>query len=113
MRTHLVWQSRMTPLRSISQYNLSGKITHKILPTSYRIFPGWGRPCYKIALSFDDGPDREFTPEILDVLKQKKAPATFFVIGSSANDDLGLIRREYAEGHQQIGNHTWHAPALE
>ena len=42
-------------------------------------------------------------------MKEKKAPATFFVIGSSANDALGIIRREYAEGHE-IGNHTYTHP---
>ncbi len=82
--------------------------TYKTLPSSYRIFQMGAAP-YKIALSFDDGPDRQFTPKILDILKEKKAPATFFVIGSSANDALGLIRREYAEGHE-IGNHTYTHP---
>src|SRR5579862_1166191 len=84
---------------------------YKTLPSSYRIFQMGAAP-YKIALSFDDGPDRQFTPQILDILKQKKAPATFFVIGSAANDDLGLIRREYDEGHE-IGNHTYTHPPWE
>ena len=39
----------------------------------------------------------------------EKAPATFFVIGSDANDDLGLLKREYNEGHE-IGNHTYTHP---
>ncbi len=84
--------------------------TYKSLPSSYRIFQMGAAP-YKIALSFDDGPDRTFTPEILDILKEKKAPATFFVIGSSANDALGLIRREYAEGHETRQPHLY-APRL-
>jgi len=78
------------------------------LPSSYRIFQMGAAP-HKIALSFDDGPDQQFTPKILDILKAKQAPATFFVIGSSANDALGLIRREYNEGHE-IGNHTYTHP---
>ncbi len=82
--------------------------TYTKLPSSYRIFQMGAAP-YKIALSFDDGPDRTFTPKILDILKEKKAPATFFVIGSAANDALGLIRREYDEGHE-IGNHTYTHP---
>src|SRR5712664_4387764 len=81
---------------------------YESLPTSYRIFQMGAAP-YKIALSFDDGPDPQFTPKILDVLKAKKAPATFFVIGSYANDNLGLVRREFAEGHE-IGNHTYTHP---
>jgi cellulose synthase/poly-beta-1,6-N-acetylglucosamine synthase-like glycosyltransferase/spore germination protein YaaH/peptidoglycan/xylan/chitin deacetylase (PgdA/CDA1 family) len=82
--------------------------SYAALPTSYRIFQMGAAP-YKIALSFDDGPDRQFTPKILDVLKEKKAPATFFVIGSDANDALGLLKREFAEGHE-IGNHTYTHP---
>lgn len=82
--------------------------TYQTLPSSYRIFQMGAAP-YKIALSFDDGPDTQFTPKILDILKAKKAPATFFVIGSGANNALGLIRREYAEGHE-IGNHTYTHP---
>ncbi len=78
------------------------------LPSSYRILQMGAAP-YKIALSFDDGPDTQYTPKILDILKEKKAPATFFVIGSGANDALGLIRREYDEGHE-IGNHTYTHP---
>jgi cellulose synthase/poly-beta-1,6-N-acetylglucosamine synthase-like glycosyltransferase/spore germination protein YaaH/peptidoglycan/xylan/chitin deacetylase (PgdA/CDA1 family) len=81
---------------------------YQILPTSYRIFQMGAAP-KKIALSFDDGPDPSVTPKILDILKEKKAPATFFVIGSKANDALGLLYREYAEGHE-IGNHTYTHP---
>ena len=63
----------------------------------------------KIALSFDDGPDPRWTPKILDILKQKHALATFFVIGEDANGSPGILRREYAEGHE-IGNHTYTHP---
>jgi len=68
-----------------------------------------GAASKKIALSFDDGPDPQFTPKILDILKEKHAPATFFVIGSQGNDALGLLHREYNEGHE-IGNHTYTHP---
>ena len=81
---------------------------YESLPSSYRIFQ-MGAASKKIALSFDDGPDRQFTPKILDILKQKAAPATFFVIGSEANNALGLLHREYNEGHE-IGNHTYTHP---
>jgi cellulose synthase/poly-beta-1,6-N-acetylglucosamine synthase-like glycosyltransferase/spore germination protein YaaH/peptidoglycan/xylan/chitin deacetylase (PgdA/CDA1 family) len=81
---------------------------YQVLPTSYRIFQMGAVP-HKIAISFDDGPDPQITPQILDILKRKRAPATFFVIGSVANDSLGLLRREYTEGHE-IGNHTYTHP---
>jgi cellulose synthase/poly-beta-1,6-N-acetylglucosamine synthase-like glycosyltransferase/spore germination protein YaaH/peptidoglycan/xylan/chitin deacetylase (PgdA/CDA1 family) len=80
------------------------------LPMPYRIFQVGAQPG-KIALSFDDGPDTVNTPKILDILKEKHAPATFFVIGVEANNALDLLRREYNEGHE-IGNHTYTHPAF-
>jgi len=80
------------------------------LPIPYRIEQLGASP-RKMALSFDDGPDPRSTPQILDILKQKRAPATFFVIGSDANEALGLLQREYREGHE-IGNHTYTHPYL-
>jgi peptidoglycan/xylan/chitin deacetylase (PgdA/CDA1 family) len=61
------------------------------------------RPIY---LTFDDGPDPEWTPRILDALAHAGAVATFFVIGSAARREPALLRRAVAEGHL-IGNHTW------
>ena len=66
----------------------------------------------KVALTFDDGPDPQWTPQILDVLKKENAPATFFVIGESANQNDEILRREYAEGHE-IGNHTFTHPEFD
>ena len=62
-----------------------------------------------LCLTFDDGPDPVFTPVVLDILKARHVEATFFVIGVNAENNPGLIRREYAEGHQ-IGNHTYTHP---
>ena len=66
----------------------------------------------KVALTFDDGPDPEWTPKILDILKEKKAPATFFVIGESANEYDNIVKREYEQG-EEIGNHTFTHPDFE
>jgi cellulose synthase/poly-beta-1,6-N-acetylglucosamine synthase-like glycosyltransferase/peptidoglycan/xylan/chitin deacetylase (PgdA/CDA1 family)/spore germination protein YaaH len=78
-------------------------------PLSYNI-DQIGAADKKIAISFDDGPDPQWTPKILDILKKKGVPATFFVIGLNASQDPQLLRREYAEGHA-IGNHTYTHPA--
>lgn len=59
-----------------------------------------------IALSFDDGPHPEYTIQILDLLKQYNAKATFFVLGMHAESYPDIIRREASEGHE-IGNHSY------
>ena len=51
------------------------------LPTNY-VIRRVGQVPSKLALTFDDGPDPEWTPQILDILKAKHVPATFFVIGA-------------------------------
>jgi peptidoglycan/xylan/chitin deacetylase (PgdA/CDA1 family) len=58
-----------------------------------------------IALTFDDGPDPVFTPQILDVLRAHRARATFFVLGDRARRHPDLIRRMHREGHT-VGTHT-------
>ena len=65
----------------------------------------------KLAISFDDGPDPEWTPKILDELKQLGVKGTFFIIGEEAEDNVNLMRREYREGHE-IGNHTFTHPDI-
>ncbi|HMG32364.1 MAG TPA: glycosyltransferase [Blastocatellia bacterium] len=65
----------------------------------------------KVALTFDDGPDPQYTPAILDILKAKNAPATFFVVGINAEQHPDLLKREVAEGHE-IGNHTFTHPNI-
>ncbi|TDO50655.1 cellulose synthase/poly-beta-1,6-N-acetylglucosamine synthase-like glycosyltransferase [Kribbella sp. VKM Ac-2527] len=59
-----------------------------------------------IALTFDDGPDPEWTPKVLDLLARYKIKATFFVIGTQVAEHPELTRRIVAEGHQ-IGVHTF------
>jgi cellulose synthase/poly-beta-1,6-N-acetylglucosamine synthase-like glycosyltransferase/spore germination protein YaaH/peptidoglycan/xylan/chitin deacetylase (PgdA/CDA1 family) len=84
---------------------------YEAIPLSYDI-DQIGAIKNKIVLSFDDGPDRSWTPKILDVLKEKHAPAVFFVIGEHANSSPDLLKREYNEGHE-IGNHTFTHPKFD
>ena len=84
---------------------------YEAYPLSYHI-DQIGAADKKMALTFDDGPDPTWTPKILDILKEKNVPATFFVIGLDANKWPQLLRREYAEGHE-IGNHTYTHPDWE
>ena len=77
------------------------------LPEPYRV-GRYGYSPNKVALTFDDGPDPEWTPKILDVLKKKNATATFFLIGIQTDKFSGIAKRIYNQGNT-IGNHTfWH-----
>jgi peptidoglycan/xylan/chitin deacetylase (PgdA/CDA1 family) len=62
-----------------------------------------GQPVY---LTFDDGPDPRWTPQILDLLAQARMHATFFAIGECARRESALKRSNAAAGHA-IGNHTF------
>lgn len=63
-----------------------------------------------LALTFDDGPDPAFTPQVLDALRAGGHKATFFMVGARAEQQPALVRRVHAEGHQ-IGSHS-HAHAM-
>ena len=58
-----------------------------------------------VYLTFDDGPDPEWTGRVLDVLAAARVRATFFVVGRAARAAPGLVRRIASEGHE-IGNHS-------
>jgi len=91
----------------------SGLITDEIfhsLPSPYRI-GAYGAPSKRVAITFDDGPDPQWTPKILDILKQYNVKATFFTIGLEAEKYPGLLKRIYREGHE-IGNHTFTHPDI-
>ena len=60
-----------------------------------------------VALTFDDGPDPEVTPFVLDWLKQNDLKAMFFCIGKKVKSHPELAKRIVEEGHL-IGNHTYH-----
>jgi peptidoglycan/xylan/chitin deacetylase (PgdA/CDA1 family) len=73
----------------------------------------YGQPyCYadtsekEIALTFDDGPNQEYTPKVLSILAQYNAPATFFVIGKNVQGNENILKQIDAEGHA-IGNHSY------
>ncbi|HZU22257.1 MAG TPA: glycosyltransferase, partial [Terriglobales bacterium] len=79
-------------------------------PVQYQLSESGAKPG-EVAITFDDGPDPQWTPKILDVLKREQAPAAFFLIGSAAEQSPDLLKRIYREGHE-IGNHTWSHPDI-
>lgn len=89
-------------------------VYHAASPTSQRYgstlcrLPGSGP---RIALTFDDGPNPDATPALLDLLEGHGARATFFLIGRFAELEPDLVRAIGAAGHA-IGNHTWSHPSL-
>ncbi len=79
-------------------------------PLSYTV-EQYGYHPNQVALSFDDGPDPEWTPKILDILKRYKVRGTFLMIGEEAQNNVGVMQRAYREGHE-IGNHTFTHPDI-
>ncbi len=59
-----------------------------------------------IAISFDDGPNAEYTPKVLSTLAEYNAQATFFVIGKNISGNEAIIKKIDAAGHT-LGNHTF------
>ncbi|MBT2419655.1 glycosyltransferase [Streptomyces sp. ISL-22] len=66
---------------------------------------------HRLVLTFDDGPDPEWTPKVLDVLDKHHAHAVFFITGTMASRHPDLVRRMVDEGHE-IGLHTFNHPDL-
>ena len=85
-------------------------MTYKTLPSSYVINRS-GKQKGMVALTFDDGPDEQYTGPILDVLKQHGVAATFFMVGDNVARLPWLARRVWDEGHE-LANHTFFHPNL-
>ena len=66
---------------------------------------------HEVVLTFDDGPSAIYTPRVLDALAAECVKATFFLVGSMAEETPELVKRIHAEGHT-IGTHTQDHPRL-
>jgi cellulose synthase/poly-beta-1,6-N-acetylglucosamine synthase-like glycosyltransferase/peptidoglycan/xylan/chitin deacetylase (PgdA/CDA1 family)/spore germination protein YaaH len=89
---------------------LAGNVVYQSLPTPY-VVQRTGARDKMVALTFDDGPDPKWTPQILSILEQYKVPGTFFVIGENAVAHRGLLEREVRDGFE-IGNHSYTHPNM-
>ncbi|MCL6454265.1 MAG: polysaccharide deacetylase family protein [Alicyclobacillus sp.] len=74
----------------------------RVLPTSDRL----------LGMTFDDGPDAEFTPKVLDILERYGVRVTFFCLGAQVDANPSVARRIVFAGHQ-IANHSWSHPHAE
>lgn len=95
----------------VIQFNLKssetkGEISKQFEETKAALQEQMEKPM--IALTFDDGPNAQFTPKLLEGLKQRNVHATFFLIGENIeqNSNRNLVKQMYEEGHL-IGNHTY------
>jgi cellulose synthase/poly-beta-1,6-N-acetylglucosamine synthase-like glycosyltransferase/peptidoglycan/xylan/chitin deacetylase (PgdA/CDA1 family) len=90
------------------QYNLDGqalKVEYSSYPTK-SLLEYKGQNNNNIAITFDDGPDPVITDKVLNILKEKSAKATFYLIGQNAARYPEIVKRIVREGHQ-IGNHSY------
>jgi cellulose synthase/poly-beta-1,6-N-acetylglucosamine synthase-like glycosyltransferase/peptidoglycan/xylan/chitin deacetylase (PgdA/CDA1 family)/spore germination protein YaaH len=91
----------------------TGLITDEVmdsLPEPYRV-GRYGASPNQVVITFDDGPDPQWTPKILDILRKEHATATFFLIGSQADKFSSITSRLFEEGNE-IGNHTFFHPDI-
>lgn len=98
METLLLWLFYISSL-----YAFIPGLTTRLF--GFRVFKK-GLTKNEFSLTFDDGPDPVYTPQLLDLLKRYGAKATFFVVGSNAEKNPDIIRRMHNEGHL-IGTHNY------
>lgn len=99
---------------SLGRFNPGSEKIHRVPEPAdlVKLYPDvvvrqWAPKTPSVAITFDDGPDDKYTPKILDILRDHRVRATFFLIGSSAEKYPDIVKRIIAEGHE-IGNHTYH-----
>ncbi|MZD08569.1 polysaccharide deacetylase family protein, partial [Streptomyces sp. SID5785] len=100
---------RLRPLTGYGpQRTAPQRLTVRRAPLLRMDFAGAART---MVLTFDDGPDPRYTPEILRTLRRHQVRAMFFVCGEMAVENKDLLREMADDGHV-IGNHTWTHPLL-
>jgi peptidoglycan/xylan/chitin deacetylase (PgdA/CDA1 family) len=84
----------------IGSFSMSWKLFLKAFTSKTKI------KTKKISITFDDGPNREFTPKVLQLLKDYNAKGSFFCIGKHVKKYPDLLKKMHSEGHD-IGNHSY------
>ena len=105
----------MNPIRTLAKFY--GCIAYAIAPERWiplltqRVLCSVSTQEKKIALTFDDGPNPEYTPLLLTKLAEYSVPATFFLLGRNLKRHPEIGRRIVQEGHE-VGNHTYNHRSL-
>jgi len=100
----------ITPQIDTAEMLISAEAYDK-LPSDY-VVKRWGKTTQKkLVLTYDDGPDPLYTRQILDTLSKYHVPASFFMVGLQAENNIPLVKRIYNEGYE-IGNHTFTHPNM-
>lgn len=109
---HLVDETRQIHKHFLNRLNDQWSVEPEVLKQSckYESDIATTPPKNKIVLTFDDGPEREQTEQILATLKKYSISATFFMIGKKAQTYPDLVQKVQAAGHQVIANHSWSHP---
>jgi cellulose synthase/poly-beta-1,6-N-acetylglucosamine synthase-like glycosyltransferase/peptidoglycan/xylan/chitin deacetylase (PgdA/CDA1 family)/spore germination protein YaaH len=95
------------------QLDESGQVTETYIkfPSYKTVYHQGDGLADQVSISFDDGPDPQWTPKILDILKEAEVKASFFLVGTNIESHPEIVRRILAEGHD-IGIHTYSHPNL-
>lgn len=88
------------------------EVTYTRLPEPFLVERYGAAAAKKLVLTFDDGPNPDYTPQILDKLKGLQTTATFFVVGTQVLANPSILKRIFADGHE-IGSHTFSHPHMD
>lgn len=89
----------------------AGSVPTRITGPTRTVYSTCRVPGPYVALTFDDGPDLQDTPRLLNILKERNVKATFFLIGRNVRAFPRIVERTHAEGHE-VANHSMTHPAL-
>ena len=92
-----------------SESRLITNANYRDLPRAFTINLSGTLPEKTVIFTFDDGPSRTYTPQILDIMQEYSVPAVFFVVGTRVQDSPEIVRRIVDEGHE-LGVHTYSHP---